>query len=81
MKYLKLKEVLKEQGRTQVWLSEKLEKHFTTVSKWCNHTDVPSIATIYEIAYHLRVQPADLLCKIDLNELAGQTRLSLKNKK
>jgi transcriptional regulator with XRE-family HTH domain len=47
--YMKLKEYLKENGRTSVWFAKKLNVTTTTLSKWINDKRKPSNAYIYMI--------------------------------
>lgn len=37
----KLKQILKEQGRSQRWLAEQLEIHEVTVNNWCRNNNKP----------------------------------------
>ncbi|MDB3907565.1 helix-turn-helix transcriptional regulator [Crocinitomicaceae bacterium] len=57
----RLKVVLAEQGRTNKWLSEKLGKNTTTVSRWCTNEMQPSLETLTEIAEVLGVDVRELL--------------------
>jgi transcriptional regulator with XRE-family HTH domain len=57
----RLKVVLAEQGRTNKWLSEKLGKNTTTVSRWCTNEMQPSLETLTEIAEVLGVDVKELL--------------------
>lgn len=57
----RIKEVLKDQGRTGSWLSRKVEKDPATVSRWCSNKQQPSIETLYEIAKVLDVNVFELL--------------------
>ena len=57
----RLKVVLVEQGRTNKWLAEKLDKNTTTVSRWCTNEMQPSLETLTEIADVLRVDVRSLL--------------------
>ncbi|MDN5217272.1 helix-turn-helix transcriptional regulator [Fulvivirgaceae bacterium BMA12] len=57
----RLKVVLVEQGRTNKWLAEKLDKNTATVSRWCTNEMQPSIETLVEIANALNVNVRDLL--------------------
>jgi putative transcriptional regulator len=52
----RLKAVLAEQGKTNKWLAEKLDKNETTVSRWCTNEIQPSIKTFAIIAEVLRVK-------------------------
>ncbi len=57
----RLKVVLAEQGRTNKWLSEKLGKNTTTVSRWCTNEMQPSLETLFHIAEILGVSVTKLL--------------------
>ena len=57
----RLKVVLAEQGRTNKWLAEKLDKNTATVSRWCTNEMQPSLETLVEIAETLGVDVKDLL--------------------
>lgn len=61
----RLKAVLAEQGKTNKWLAEKLDKNETTISRWCTNEVQPSMETFIEIA--------DLF-KIDVKELINSTQ-------
>lgn len=57
----RVKVVLAEQGRTNKWLAEKLEKNTATVSRWCTNEMQPSLETLYEIADKLNIDVRELL--------------------
>lgn len=61
-KYLnRLKVVLAEQRKTNLWLARKLDKDPATVSKWCTNTAQPSLETLSAIAECLHVDVRTLL--------------------
>lgn len=60
----RLKAVLAEQGRTNKWLAEMLDKNETTVSRWCTNEVQPSVDSLVAIA---------TLLKIDVRELINPT--------
>ena len=60
----RLKAVLAEQGRTNKWLAEMLDKKETTVSRWCTNEVQPSVDSLVAIA---------ALLKIDVRELINPT--------
>lgn len=61
-KYLnRLKVVLAEQHKTNLWLSQTLGKDPATVSKWCTNTAQPSLETLTAIAECLNVDVRSLL--------------------
>lgn len=57
----RIKEVLKEQGRTQTWLSEQIEKSYVIVTNYCNNNAQPSIEVLRKIANILDVDVRILL--------------------
>jgi transcriptional regulator with XRE-family HTH domain len=59
----RLKIVLVEQGRTGKWLSEKLGKDPSTVSKWCSNKIQPSLEMLDRIATLLGIDRRDLINK------------------
>lgn len=67
-KYLnRLKVVLAEQHKTNLWLSQMLGKDPATVSKWCTNTAQPSLETLHVIADCLKI---DVRTLINPNEAA-----------
>lgn len=56
-----IKDILKSQGKTQVWLAEKLDKDYVTVTRYANNVTQPSLETLFEIARLLRVSTRDLI--------------------
>ncbi|MDP3462323.1 MAG: helix-turn-helix transcriptional regulator [Bacteroidales bacterium] len=57
----RIKEVLKEQGRTQRWLAQKLSKSFVNISNYCNNKIQPPLDVLSEIAKILDVDIRELL--------------------
>ncbi len=57
----RIRVVLAEKDRTNKWLSEKVGKNRTTVSRWCTNDMQPSLETLVEIAEALDVDIRDLL--------------------
>ncbi len=57
----RIKEVLKEQGRTQTWLAEKIGKSYVVVTNYCNNNAQPSIQVLTEISQVLDVDVRELL--------------------
>jgi len=57
----RIKEVLKEKGRTQTWLAEKIGKSYVIVTNYCNNNAQPSIQVLTAIAEVLDVDIRDLL--------------------
>jgi len=62
--------VLKEQGRTQTWLAEKIGKSYVIVTNYCNNNSQPSIQVLTDISQVLDV---------DVRELLVSTKDNLKN--
>ena len=57
----RIKEVLKEQGRTQTWLAEKIGKSYVVVTNYCNNKAQPSVSILNKIAKVLDVDVRELL--------------------
>ena len=57
----RIKIVLKEQGRTQTWLAEKINKSYVVVTNYCNNKAQPSIPVLRDIAQYLDVDVRELL--------------------
>jgi len=68
----RIKEVLKEQGRTQTWLSEKIEKSYVIVTNYCNNNAQPSIEVLRKIAKILDVDVRILLVPTKSNNQKGE---------
>lgn len=67
----RIKEILREQGRSQRWLAEKIDKSYVVVTNYCNNKAQPSIEVLKIIA--------DVL-DIDIRELLLPTKKSNKKK-
>jgi transcriptional regulator with XRE-family HTH domain len=57
----RLKAVLADQGKTNKWLAEKLNKNETTISRWCTNETQPSMDTFVAIANLLGVDVRELI--------------------
>ena len=57
----RIKAVLAETGKTNLWLAEQLGVTPTTVSKWCTNTCQPDLYTLSKIAGLLQVSRRELL--------------------
>ncbi len=57
----RIKSVLAEKGKTNLWLAEQLGNNKSTVSKWCTNDQQPTLETLFEIADVLKVDVRDLL--------------------
>ena len=59
--YNRIKEVLKQQGRTQTWLADQIGKSYVIVTNYCNNNSQPSIEVLGNIAEVLDVDIRELL--------------------
>jgi putative transcriptional regulator len=59
--YNRIKAVLAEQGKTNLWLADRLDMSPNTVSKWCTNQMQPTIETLFRIAQALNVEARELL--------------------
>ena len=59
----RIKSVLADKGKTNIWLAERLGKNKTTVSKWCTNDQQPTLETLFDIAEILKVDVSELLVK------------------
>lgn len=57
----RIKAVLAEKGKTNLWLAEQLIVNKTTVSKWCTNDVQPTMETLFRIADALSVDVRELL--------------------
>ena len=57
----RLKAVLAEQGKTNKWLAEQLNRNETTISRWCTNKIQPSMDTFVSIAKLLSIDVSDLI--------------------
>lgn len=57
----RLKAVLAEQGKTNKWLAEQLDKNETTISRWCTNEIQPSMDNLVTIAKLLGVDVRELI--------------------
>lgn len=62
-KYNRIKIVLLEQDKTNIWLAEKIGVSTTAVSKWCTNRNQPTVETLFEIAEVLGVDVCELLVR------------------
>jgi putative transcriptional regulator len=54
-------EILKEQGRTQTYLSEKMQKSQNTIYNWCHNLTQPSLTEAQALASLLNIEISNLL--------------------
>ena len=59
--YNRIKSVLAEKGKTNIWLSEELGLNKATVSKWCTNDTQPTMENLFRIADALAVDVRELL--------------------
>lgn len=59
----RIKTVLTEKGRSNLWLADRLNRNAATVSRWCTNASQPSVEMLYEIAQWLDVDIRELLNK------------------
>lgn len=59
--YNRIKAVLAEERKTNMWLAEQLQMSPNTVSKWCTNQMQPTVETLFRIAGVLSVDARDLL--------------------
>lgn len=57
----RIKEVLKEQGRTQTWLADQIDKSYVVVTNYCNNKSQPSLPLLNKIAEVLDIDVRDLI--------------------
>lgn len=57
----RIKSVLADKNKTNLWLAEKLNKDKGTVSKWCTDDQQPTLETLFNIAVVLEVGVCELL--------------------
>lgn len=59
----RIKTVLAEKGKSNLWLAERLGKNAATVSRWCTNDNQPSLETLFQMAELLDVDIRELLNK------------------
>jgi transcriptional regulator with XRE-family HTH domain len=57
----RIKEILVIQGKTQIWLAEKLGKSTTAVAAMCNNKTQPHLKDLRKIAFILDIDVRELL--------------------
>ncbi|WP_040680376.1 helix-turn-helix transcriptional regulator [Niabella aurantiaca] len=60
-RYNRIKIVLLENEKSNIWLAEQLGVSRTTVSKWCTNDNQPTVETLFKIAEVLGVEVCELL--------------------
>jgi putative transcriptional regulator len=46
----RIKAVIAEQGKTNLWVAEQLDVHASTVSKWCRNEMQPTVESLFALA-------------------------------
>ncbi|MCC6286477.1 MAG: helix-turn-helix transcriptional regulator [Chitinophagaceae bacterium] len=59
----RIKSVLADKEKTNLWLAEKLGKNKSTISKWCTNDQQPTLETLFDIAEVLGVDVCELLVR------------------
>lgn len=59
-KYNRIKIVLLEKEKTNIWLAEKLGVSTTAVSKWCTNRNQPTVETLFRISEALNISVCEL---------------------
>jgi putative transcriptional regulator len=57
----RIKEILLDQGRSQIWLAGKIGRSYVVVTNYCNNKTQPSIPVLRKIAEALQVDVRELL--------------------
>lgn len=57
----RLKLVLVKKKKTSKWLTQQLEKDFSTVSKWCTNISQPNLTTLTKIGALLNIDRRELI--------------------
>jgi putative transcriptional regulator len=57
----RIKSILAEKGRTNLWLADQLGVNKSTVSKWCTNDQQPPLDTLFDIAEKLGTDVKELL--------------------
>jgi transcriptional regulator with XRE-family HTH domain len=57
----RIKEVLEQKGKKQIWLSKELGKSYNMVNSYAQNRRQPSIELLYEIGEILKVDAKELL--------------------
>lgn len=63
----RIKAVLAEKQKTNIWLAEEVNVNKGTVSKWCTNDMQPTVEMLFDIAKALDVDVQDLLVSSKLN--------------
>jgi len=69
----RIKEVLKDKGKKQTWLSEELGKSYNMVNAYVQNRRQPSLELLYKIADVLNVNVTELLIKKTIKPINEKT--------
>lgn len=70
----RIKNILRQQGRTQAYLCRMLDKSANTVNLWCNNKVQPSVEDLYKVAEILDCKVSDLILEKDEIELLKKNK-------
>lgn len=59
----RIKSVLADKEKTNLWLADKLGRNKSTISKWCTNDQQPTLETLFDIAAVLEVDVCELLVR------------------
>ena len=62
-RFNRIKIVLIEKEKTNIWLAEKVGVSRAAVSKWCTNDNQPTVETLFKIAEALGVEVCELLVR------------------
>ncbi len=65
--------VLKDRGRTNIWLAQRLKKHVNTISKWIHNDQQPHLDVFYDISVLLECDIRELIISTKPFEKAGKS--------
>lgn len=74
----RIQEVLKEQGRSQTWLAEQIDKSYNMVNSYVKNRRQPRLDVLYRIANILSVDARDLLISLDTNQATIEKESDIK---
>jgi putative transcriptional regulator len=57
----RIKEILKAQGRSQIWLADHIGKSYVVTTNYCNNKTQPKLSVLHKIAEVLEVDIRELL--------------------
>jgi transcriptional regulator with XRE-family HTH domain len=59
----RIKGVLADKNKTNLWLAKQLGKDKSTISKWCTNDQQPTLETLFDVAEVLGVDVCELLVR------------------